>query len=170
MAVSTSIRLTITSGSGQSRESASRYQHLVTGPTASRTSAEPGDRRTGSSDRLPCCGDHRAYPTGDFVRVRDGAQFDRLERHLDAFVDQPLTVEDYVTAAKFYNLCRAKGIQGANTDFLICAVAVRHDFSIFTTDQDFLHFAKCLPIVLHDARLTRSAPAHYRRSDPKREA
>lgn len=102
--------------------------------------------------------------------VRDGAQFDRLERHLDAFVDQPLTVEDYVTAAKFYNLCRAKGIQGSNTDFLICAVAVRHDFSIFTTDQDFLHFAKCLPIVLHDARLTRSAPAHYRRSDPKREA
>ena len=86
--------------------------------------------------------------------VRDGAQFKRLARHLDAFVDQPLTVEDYVTAAKFYNLCRSKGIQGSNTDFLICAVAVRHDFSIFTTDKDFLHFAKCLPIVLHDVRLT----------------
>ena len=101
--------------------------------------------------------------------VRDGAQFDRLERHLDAFVDQPLTVEDYVTAARCTTYVAPKEFR-ANTEFLICAVAVRHDFSIFTTDQDFLHFAKCLPIVLHDARLTRSAPAHYRRSDPKREA
>ena len=102
--------------------------------------------------------------------VRDDAQFERLETRLDAFVDVPLRAEDYVTAAKFYNLCRAKGIQGSNTDFLICAVAVRHDLSVFTTDGDFPRFAKCLPIVLHEVR--RSAeptPARYRRSVPKRE-
>ena len=102
--------------------------------------------------------------------VRDTVQFDGLETHLAAFADLPLTAEDYVTAAKFYNLCRAKGIQGSNTDFLICAVAVRHDLSVFTTDGDFPNFAKCLPIVLHEVRNSASpTPARYRRSAPKRE-
>ncbi len=102
--------------------------------------------------------------------VRDTEQFERLATNLDAFVDVPLMAEDYVTAAKFYNLCRAKGIQGSNTDFLICAVAVRHDLSVFTTDGDFPHFARCLPIVLHEAMKTAEpTPARYRRSAPKRE-
>jgi len=102
--------------------------------------------------------------------VRDPAQFERLETHLGAFVDLPLLAEDYVTAAKFYNLCRGKGIQGSNTDFLICAAAVRHDLSVFTTDGDFTHFAKCLPIVLHEVRKTAEpSPACSRRSAPKRE-
>jgi predicted nucleic acid-binding protein len=102
--------------------------------------------------------------------VRDSVQFDDLETHLDAFVDLPLAAEDYVTAAKFYNLCRAKGIQGSNTDFLICAVAVRRDLSVFTADGDFPNFAKCLPIVMHEVRESAEpAPARYRRSAPKRE-
>ena len=103
-------------------------------------------------------------------RVRDQLQFDRLESHLAAFADLPLLMEDYVTAAKFFNLCRSKGIQGSNTDFLICAVAVRHDLAVFTTDGDFPRFAKYLPVVLHEMRQT-SEPtaARYRRSAPKRE-
>jgi len=82
--------------------------------------------------------------------IRDQSQFERVETHLASFLDISLQNEDHVTAAKFFNLCRAKGVQGSNTDFLICAVAVRHDLSIFTTDRDFNHFAKCLPIVLHE--------------------
>ena len=82
--------------------------------------------------------------------VRDQTQFDQLETHLVAFADMPLLAEDYVTAAKFFTLCRSRGIQGSNTDFLICAVAVRHELAVFTTDGDFTRFAKCLPIVLHD--------------------
>jgi predicted nucleic acid-binding protein len=102
--------------------------------------------------------------------VRDPAQFERLQTRLDAFVDLSLIAEDYVTAAKFYNLCRAKGIQGSNTDFLICAVAMRRDLSVFTTDGDFSHFAKCLPIVLHEVRRSAEpASARYRRTPPKRE-
>lgn len=102
--------------------------------------------------------------------VRDTAQFARLETHLAAFVDLPLTPKDYVTAAQFYNLCRAKGIQGSNTDFLLCAVAVRHDCAIFTSDGDFPHFVKCLPIVLHEVRKSAEpTPARYRRSALKRE-
>jgi len=81
--------------------------------------------------------------------IRDEAQFSRLENHLSAFPDIDLTNEDYVTAAKFFNLCRARGVQGSNTDFLICAVAVRNELAVFTTDKDFPFFAKYLPIILH---------------------
>jgi predicted nucleic acid-binding protein len=100
--------------------------------------------------------------------VRDRAQFARLETHLAAFPDLPLLTEDYVTAANFFNLCRSKGIQGSNTDFLICAVAVRRDLVIFTTDRDFRHFAKLLPIVLHEVKKPRLS--RQRRSAPRRES
>ena len=82
--------------------------------------------------------------------VRERRQFKKLERHLTAFPDIPLITEDYVVAAKFYNICKSKGVQGSNTDFLICAVAIRNHLSIFTTDKDFSLFAKYLPVVLHE--------------------
>jgi predicted nucleic acid-binding protein len=81
--------------------------------------------------------------------IREETQFKELEAHLSAFPDLPVTAEDYVTAARFFNLCRAKGIQGPNTDLLICAAAVRHRLAIFTTDKDFAIYAKYLPIALH---------------------
>lgn len=103
--------------------------------------------------------------------VRDQEQFTRLESSLAAFPDLPLGTKDYVLAAKFFNLCRSKGIQGSNTDFLICAVAVRGDLAIFTTDLDFGQYKKCLPINLYEIkRSAEQAPARYRRSAPKREA
>ena len=74
--------------------------------------------------------------------------FDRLKMKLEAFDDFPITSQEYVTAARFYNTCRKHGIQGSHTDFLICAVAHNHDLSIFTTDKEFDHFAKYLPIKL----------------------
>lgn len=84
--------------------------------------------------------------------LRKDAQFKRLEKHLSAFPDLPLTTDDYVMAAQFFNTCRSKGVQGSNTDFLICAVAVRRQLAIFTTDKDFSLFARRLPIVLHGTR------------------
>jgi predicted nucleic acid-binding protein len=83
--------------------------------------------------------------------IREETQFKELEMRLSAFPDQPITTEDYVLAARFFNLCRRKGIQGSNTDFLICAVAVRNRLAIFTTDQDFISFSKHLPIIFHKA-------------------
>ncbi|MGG6264696.1 hypothetical protein ACQ4M3_14865 [Leptolyngbya sp. AN03gr2] len=59
-----------------------------------------------------------------------------------------MTQNDYETAAEFFNLCRRNGVQGSNTDFLICAVAYRRNDSIFTTDQDFTAFQAYLPILL----------------------
>lgn len=81
--------------------------------------------------------------------IKDRAQFERLREHLHAFADVAVTMEDYEEAAAFFNQCRERGIQGSNTDFLICAVAVRQGFSIFTNDDDFAHFASVLPISLH---------------------
>jgi predicted nucleic acid-binding protein len=81
--------------------------------------------------------------------VREEKQFRELESHLAAFPDLALETEDYTTAARYFNICRKKGIQGSNTDFLICAVAVRRRLAIFTTDGDFSRFAAYLPIALH---------------------
>jgi predicted nucleic acid-binding protein len=81
--------------------------------------------------------------------IRDRAVFERLRDHLSAFPDEPITSEDYVRAADCLNICRAKGIQGSNTDFLLCAVAERSRFPIFTTDDDFLTFSRVLPVRLH---------------------
>lgn len=81
--------------------------------------------------------------------VKEQAQFDRLRGHLRAFPDTAVTTEDHEEAAAFFNRCREKGLQGSNTDFLICAIAARNGFAIFTTDEDFARFAKVLPITLH---------------------
>lgn len=81
--------------------------------------------------------------------IRDRAGFERLRDHLRAFPDEPITSADYERAAECFNLCRAKGIQGSNTDFLLCAVAERVRFPILTTDEDFLSFGRVLPIRLH---------------------
>jgi len=81
--------------------------------------------------------------------IRERLLFDRLREHLRAFLDTEISSDDFEEAASFCNRCRAKGIQGSNTDFLICAVAVRHGFAIYTTDADFTHFGKVLPVVLH---------------------
>ncbi len=84
--------------------------------------------------------------------IRNQADFARLRDHLQAFPDEPLGVTDFERAAECFNLCRAKGVQGSNSDFLLCAVADRHQLPIFTTDDDFTQFAQVLPIALHPLR------------------
>ena len=84
--------------------------------------------------------------------LRGEAQFRRLRARLQAFTDLALTREDYEEAAVCYNQCRAAGVQGGNTDFLICAVSIRRRIPIFTTDQDFTHYARALPLRLHQVR------------------
>lgn len=81
--------------------------------------------------------------------IRSESQFKKLRNHLKSFPDLPILTEDYVTAARFFNLCRSKGIQGSNTDFLICAVAVRNKYAVYTTDKDVERFSQHLHVVLH---------------------
>lgn len=84
--------------------------------------------------------------------IRNPAQFADLREHLRAFPDLELSSQDHEKAAEYLNLCRAKGIQGSNTDFLICAVSTRYEIPIFTTDADFALFQKHLPITIHRPR------------------
>ncbi len=100
--------------------------------------------------------DHRVQMIGPIRQeilsgIRHESQFNKLKKHLESFPDLPILTQDHVNAAKFFNLCRSKGIQGSNTDFLICAVAIRNKSSIFTTDKDFKIFSKHMKIVLHQA-------------------
>jgi predicted nucleic acid-binding protein len=100
--------------------------------------------------------DHRVQMIGPIRQeilcgIRSESQFKKLQKHLESFPDLPAITEDYVTAAKYFNRCRSKGIQGSNTDFLICAMSNRNKFSIFTTDKDFEIFSKHIKIILHKA-------------------
>ncbi len=81
--------------------------------------------------------------------IRDQAAFERLRDHLRPFPDEPITTADYERAAAFYNTCRAVGLQGSNTDFLLCAVAEQHRLPLLTTDEDFSRFARVIPVPLH---------------------
>ena len=75
-------------------------------------------------------------------------QFTRLRDRLRAFPDEPLSSQDYERAAEFFNLCRKRGIQGSNTDFLVCAVAAAREHAIFTADEDFKKFQRVIPFAL----------------------
>lgn len=88
--------------------------------------------------------------------VSEQRQYETLRDYLRAFPDVPLGSDDYEEAAAFFNRCRSKGVQGSNTDFLICAAAARRKLGIFTTDADFVHFARLLPIQLHAPRSSTS--------------
>jgi len=74
--------------------------------------------------------------------------YDKLRVKLIYFPNEQVLDIDYECAAEYSNLCRSKGIQGSHTDFLICAVAVRLKYKIFTTDKDFKNYAKHLPVTL----------------------
>ena len=80
--------------------------------------------------------------------ISDNDIFLRLKSKLAQFEDLPVTTADYETAAEFYNICRAHGIQGSHIDFIICAAAANNDLFIFTDDRDFDLYASCLPIRL----------------------
>jgi len=84
--------------------------------------------------------------------VRSAEQFKKLREALNAFPDIALEEDDYVEAARCFNTCRQHGIQGSNTDFLICAVAARRRVPVFTTDKDFASFAGFLAFTLHAPR------------------
>ena len=47
------------------------------------------------------------------------------------------------------NVCRSMGVQGSPIDFLICAIAVRLVFRIYTTDSDFELYEPFIPIELY---------------------
>lgn len=81
--------------------------------------------------------------------IKSPGQFEALRDSLVAFDDVALSRQVYESAAQAFNTCRANGVQGSNTDFLICAVSTYHQLPIFSLDGDFLLYQRWLPIQLY---------------------
>ena len=81
--------------------------------------------------------------------VATQAQFKLLRERLEPFPDLPIGTSDYERAAMCFNQCRARGIQGSNTDYLICALALRLQVPVFSADRDFGRNAEILGVRLH---------------------
>jgi predicted nucleic acid-binding protein len=81
--------------------------------------------------------------------IRTHEQYERLRERLRAFPDLRLHSQDYELAAEFFNECRGRGVQGSNTDFLICAAAMRRDSSVFSADRDFEAYERVLQLKRH---------------------
>jgi predicted nucleic acid-binding protein len=81
--------------------------------------------------------------------IRNPAQFGKIRDFLRPFPDELLEIEDYEMAATANNRCRSQGIAISAVDALICAIALRKDLSIFTTDFDFKMYSRVLPLKLH---------------------
>jgi len=69
-----------------------------------------------------------------------------------SFEEEKLGVRDYKRGAEVSNKLRSHGLTGNLVDYLICAVSIERGLSVFTTDQDFQHYAKYLPLRLHVPR------------------
>lgn len=80
--------------------------------------------------------------------IPHSGQFEKLKGILSSFEEIQLNSKHFELAAEFCNICRAKGVQGSTIDFLICSVAYSERMFIFSTDKDFEHYAKYLPIKL----------------------
>jgi predicted nucleic acid-binding protein len=61
-------------------------------------------------------------------------QFAEVKTKLDPFPDQPIASDDYVEAARLYNLCRRRGVECGAVDMLLCALAYRNEWTILARD------------------------------------
>jgi predicted nucleic acid-binding protein len=80
--------------------------------------------------------------------ISEQVEFRRLRDYLRLFEDAVLTRGDFEEAARMFNLCRAAGITGSPVDLLICAAAVRREWTVFTLDKDFHRYARYIPLLL----------------------
>ncbi|MFK0571134.1 PIN domain-containing protein [Endozoicomonas sp.] len=97
---------------------------------------------------------HRAVMIGPILQkvltgIRHEQQFINLKAKLSAFDLLSISTVDYISAAGLSNTCQRKGIQGSHTDFLIAAVAIQQQIPILTTDKDFTHYQKYIPLMLY---------------------
>lgn len=67
--------------------------------------------------------------------IRDKAVFAKTKALLDPFRDEEITTDDYVEAARLFNVCRDHGVECGSIDILICTLGVRLQYGILTYDQ-----------------------------------
>jgi len=84
--------------------------------------------------------------------IKATEQYEKLRLHLRSFPDEVIDTSDYEEAAKARNRCRAKGVAVSIVDILLCAVAIKRQWAVFTTDPDFTSYAKIIPLRIHTPR------------------
>lgn len=84
--------------------------------------------------------------------IKEESQFNRIKDYLRGFSDPVLQTEDFEDAAQCNNMCRAQGIVGTPVDMLLSAVALRRDWALFSSDGDFKHYSRAIPLRLHNIR------------------
>ena len=62
---------------------------------------------------------------------------------------EPRGFETYREAATIHRSARAKGISLTTIDTLIAAIALEHNASVFTLDQDFARISQITPLSLY---------------------
>lgn len=82
--------------------------------------------------------------------IRDKTQFAQTQELLDPFRDEEVTSADYIEAARFFNLCRNRGVECGPVDILLCAVAARMGYGILTYDQGL---SRCVAVLQDEALL-----------------
>ncbi len=84
--------------------------------------------------------------------IREKQDFDELRKAMRAFTDLTIVSSDFERAAEILNACRTAGIQGSDTDFLLCSVAESRGLALFTTDKDFHRYANHCTLQFHEPR------------------
>lgn len=84
--------------------------------------------------------------------ISNELRFQSLKEKMRSLDDLEISTNDFENAAKIYNDCRKKGIQGSQVDYLICAIARVNNISIFTTDKDFSNYNKIVGLKIHKVR------------------
>ena len=84
--------------------------------------------------------------------ISDKNKYYEIKNKMGIFSDYDIQTNDYEFAAECSNECRRNGIQGSHTDFLICAVAIKNGWEIFTEDADFIEYRKYLPINIYEIK------------------
>jgi predicted nucleic acid-binding protein len=84
--------------------------------------------------------------------VKTSEQYEKLRLYLRSFRDEAIDTSDYEEAAKAGNRCRAKGIAVSIVDILLCAIVIKRQWAIFTTDPDFSNYGRVLPLQIHAPR------------------
>ena len=54
--------------------------------------------------------------------------------------------QDHVDAAELRNRCRRSGVQVGTINALLAQLCIRHDLTLLTTDNDFVHAAAHCPL------------------------
>ncbi len=73
---------------------------------------------------------------------------------VERFAPLPLIApdrDDHIAAADIRNTCRRQGVQLGTIDALLARLCLRHDLVMLTTDHDFRHAARHVPLRVWNA-------------------